>query len=142
METTMTRSIKQAGLGAVMLMLASLAAPLPASAGGGVTLFFEPHGKDAQLVQQGLAIYSMFSSHQQKNHATVTQKGTGNAAAVAQKGNNNYGLVYQNGHNQSATVSQAGYNNALGVFQFGKNNNLDYGQVGANQTGIILQAGW
>jgi len=141
----MNRSIKKAGLGATILAAATLFAPLTASAGGDVTFVLEPKGKDARMVQQGLQIYSMVSSFddkKKKNHASVIQKGKNNAAAVGQKGKNNYGLVYQNGKNHTATVDQAGRNNALGVFQFGKGGDLDVGQYGRNKTGLVFQIGW
>lgn len=142
----MKRLTNTAGALALLAGLAALHMPVPAEAGGGVTMMITPSGDAADLINTGLRIYGLTQqskgSKKKKNLATVKQKGVNNAAALSQKGAGNYGLVYQKGKGHTATASQGGYNNALGVFQFGKNTNLDVGQYGAGRTGIILQGGW
>jgi hypothetical protein len=141
----MTRRLRySASLVAMMIALAALQLPTPASAGG-ITMMITPGGDAADLIQQGLQIYSLVQQQKhkkKKNHAKVDQKGDDNAAALSQKGAGNYGLVVQRGHDHTATVSQEGSNNALGVFQFGRNTNLDIAQTGRGNAGLVLQGGW
>jgi hypothetical protein len=129
-----------------MIGLAALQAPTPASAGGGITMMITPEGEMADVIRQGLAIYSIVeqakNNKKNKNHAHVDQKGRDNAAAVSQKGADNYGLVYQRGDHHTATVTQQGRDNALGVFQFGRNGNLDFAQTGNGNVGLIFQGLW
>ena len=137
----MTKHTPTACLLAVMIGVAAMQAPTPASAGG-ITVMVKPDGETADYIQQGLAIYSIFQGLNEKNHAHVKQKGKGNAAALSQKGVGNYGLIVQNGKGHTATVSQKGYGNALGVFQYGRNTSLDYTQFGRGDVGFIFQGGW
>jgi hypothetical protein len=133
-----------APLVAMMISLAALQLPTPASAGG-ITMMLTPGGDTAELIQQGLQIYSLVQQQKhrkKKNHAQVDQKGENNAAALSQKGAGNYGLVVQRGHGHTATVSQEGSDNALGVFQFGRNTGLDIAQTGRGNAGLVLQGGW
>lgn len=132
-----------ASLLAAIVALAALAMPLPASAGGNVTLAVTPNGKSAKTLHQGLQIYSMVKQYKHaKNHAKISQRGKNNAAGLAQKETGNHGLIVQRGRDHSATVGQYSYNNALGVVQFGKKTNLDVAQIGNGHTGLILQGGW
>ena len=132
-----------APLAALLLGLATLSTPAPASAGN-MTMVLTPRGDAANLLQTGLQIYSMVEQQKgkKKNHAKVDQKGSDNAAALQQTGAGNYGLVVQRGKGHTATVSQDGYNNALGVFQFGKNADLSYVQSGNGKTSVVLQGVW
>jgi hypothetical protein len=129
---------------AVMLGLAVLQAPTPASAGGSFTFMITPHGKNADLVSTGLQIYALTqqAKSKKKNQAILKQNGVNNAAAIGQKGKGNLAFVSQKGKNHTATVDQAGWNNTLGVFQFGKNTDLDIGQAGNGQVGLVFQGGW
>jgi hypothetical protein len=138
----MMRSIKTGGVFALALGLAALQGPAPALAGGGITMTLTPDGDTADVIQQGLAIYSLVQQFKGNNHAKVNQKGHGNAAAVGQHGIDNYGLVYQRGRDHTATLAQTGRNNALGVLQFGRNTHLDVAQYGQGQVGLVLQGGW
>jgi hypothetical protein len=128
-------------------ILGALGLPAPASAGG-VTVMLTPDGESADIIQQGLRIYSMVKEQKEKkkkkkkNHAHVDQKGGDNAAALSQKGVDNYGVIVQRGHDHAATVAQEGEHNAFGLFQFGHNTNLDVVQTGRGQVGLVLQGGW
>jgi hypothetical protein len=130
---------------AAMIGLGALGLPAPASAGG-VTVMLTPDGESADIIQQGLRIYSMVREQKEKrkkkNHAHVDQKGGDNAAALSQKGVDNYGVIVQRGHDHTATVAQEGEHNAFGLFQFGHNTNLDVVQAGRGQVGLVLQGGW
>jgi hypothetical protein len=111
------------------LVACTLHVPTPASAGN-VTLMLTPNGESADLIQQGLRIYSAIEEQKKqkrkrKNHAHVDQKGRDNAAALSQKGIDNYGVIVQRGHDHAATVAQDGEHNAFGLFQFGRDTNLD-----------------
>jgi hypothetical protein len=130
---------------AAMIGLGALGLPAPASAGG-VTVMLTPDGESADIIQQGLRIYSMVKEQKEKrkkkNHAHVKQEGRDNAAALSQKGVDNYGVIVQRGHDHTATVAQEGEHNAFGLFQFGHNTNLDVVQAGRGQVGLVLQGGW
>ena len=128
---------------AAMIGLGTLGVPAPAS-GGGVTLMLTPNGDSADIIQEGLRIYTMIKEQKEKkkNHARVDQKGSDNAAALSQRGIDNYGVIVQRGHDHAATVAQEGEHNAFGLFQFGHNTNFDVVQVGRGQVGLVLQGGW
>jgi hypothetical protein len=130
---------------AAMIGIGLLGVPAPAS-GGGITLMLTPNGDSADVIQQGLRIYSMVKEQKEnkkkKNHARVDQKGSDNAAALSQRGVDNYGVIVQRGHDHAATVAQEGEHNAFGLFQFGHNTNLDVIQAGRGQVGLVLQGGW
>ena len=141
----MARPITTAILAAV-LGVCILEMPMPASAGS-VTLMLRPHGESADLIQQGLRIYSAIEEQKlkkknRKNHAHVDQKGRDNAAALSQKGLDNNGVIVQRGHDHAATVAQDGEHNAFGLFQFGHDTNFDIVQAGRGQVGLVLQGGW
>jgi hypothetical protein len=144
-RTDMARPITTAIL-AVILGICILEMPLPASAGS-VTLMLTPHGESADLIQQGLRIYSAIEEQKnkkrkRKNHAHVDQQGRDNAAALSQKGVDNNGVIVQRGRDHAATVAQEGEHNAFGLFQFGYNTSLDVVQAGHGQVGLVLQGGW
>ena len=131
---------------AAMIGLCTLEVPTPASAGS-VTLMLTPNGESADLIQQGLRIYSAIEEQKnkkkkRKNHAHVDQTGRDNAAALSQKGRDNHGLILQRGRDHNATVVQEGDDNALGLFQFGRKTSVDVVQVGRGQVGLVLQGGW
>lgn len=140
----MARPVTRAIL-AVLLGLCTLEVPTPASAGG-VTLMLTPSGGSADLIQQGLRIYSAIEEQKnkkkRKNHAHVDQKGRDNAAALSQKGRDNHGLIVQRGRDHRATVVQKGEDNVFGLFQFGRNSSLDVMQDGRGQVGLVVQGGW
>jgi len=140
----MVRALTIAAL-AAMIGLGALGLPASASAGG-ITVMLTPDGESADIIQQGLRIYSMVREQKEKkkkkNHAHVDQKGGDNAAALSQKGVDNYGVIVQRGHDHTATVAQEGEHNAFGLFQFGHNTNLDVVQDGRGQVGLVLQGGW
>lgn len=139
MARPMTTAILAAVLGVCIL-------EMPASAGS-VTLMLRPQGESADLIQQGLRIYSAIEEQKhkkknRKNHAQVDQKGRDNAAALSQKGLDNNGVIVQRGHDHAATVAQDGEHNAFGLFQFGHDTNFDIVQAGRGQVGLVLQGGW
>ena len=141
MSRTMTTAILAAILGVCILKV-----PMPASAGS-VTLMLTPNGESADLIRQGLRIYSAIEEQKnkkkkRKNHAHVDQKGRDNAAALSQKGRDNNGVIVQRGHHHAATVAQDGEHNAFGLFQFGHDTKLDVVQAGDRQVGLVLQGGW
>lgn len=140
----MARFITTAML-AAMIGLGALQISAPASAGG-ITLMVTPDGESADIIQQGLRIYSIVQEQKEKkkrkNHARVDQKGRDNAAALSQKGIDNYGLILQRGRDHTATVAQEGEHNAFGLLQFGRNTNIDVVQAGRGQVGLMLQGGW
>src|ERR1700752_4404247 len=109
----MTGSTRTAGFLAVVIGLATLQVPTPVSASG-TTMMITLQGKHADIIQQGLQIYSILNQSKKHNHAKVRQRGVGNAEAASQKGIDNYGLVVQRGRDHSATIAQQGSNNALG----------------------------
>jgi Curlin associated repeat len=116
------------------------AAPAQAKNNGSVSLTISPNGRDAEVIREGLQIYSLFKSA--KNRAKVDQRGAGNGAAIAQHGSGNTAEVFQRGKGNQATIEQTGNNNWFGVFQFGKKNNAVVSQNGNGRTGLILQGGW
>ena len=139
MSQTMTTAILAAILGVCILKV-----PMPASAGS-VTLMLTPNGESADLIQQGLRIYSAIEEQKnkkkkRKNHAHVDRRD--NAAALSQKGRDNNGVIVQRGHHHAATVAQDGEHNAFGLFQFGHDTKLDVVQAGDRQVGLVLQGGW
>jgi hypothetical protein len=139
----MARRITTAFLAAI-LGLCTLEVPTPVSAGS-VTLMLTPNGESADLIQQGLRIYSIIEGQKKKkrkNHAHVDQKGRNNAAALSQKGRDNHGLILQRGRDHRATLAQEGEDNAFGLFQFGRETSLDVVQAGRGQAGLVLQGGW
>lgn len=140
----MSPSPKRRNLMAAIVTLAALHVPVPAFAGGSVTVSIAPQGEAAEIIRQGLQIYSIVQQQKtkKKNHARIDQKGRGNAAALSQKGGNNYGLIHQRGRDHTATVAQEGWNNGFGVFQFGRNTNIDVAQIGRGKVGLVLQSGW
>jgi Curlin associated repeat len=130
-----------------MIGIVAFGVPVPASAGS-VTLMLAPNGDNADIIEQGLRIYSIVKEEKEKkkkkkkNHADVDQQGRDNAAAVSQEGVENYGLIVQRGRDHTATVAQEGEHNAFGLFQFGRHTNLDVMQAGHGQVGLVLQGGW
>ena len=125
---------------ALAATLAGLVPAAPAQAGGSITFTLLPQGRDAQIIRDGLMIYSLFQDA--KNRAKVDQKGRNNAAAIAQSGRGHYAQVFQRGQDHRATIDQSGYGNALAVFQFGKGANAHAVQNGAGQVGLVFQHGW
>ena len=130
---------------AAVLGVCILEMPVAASAGS-VTLMLTPHGESADLIQQGLRLYSAIEDQKnrkkkRKNHAHVDQKGRDNAAGLSQNGLDNNGVIVQRGHDHAATVAQDGDHNAFGLFQFGRNMNFDVLQAGHGQVGVVLQGG-
>src|SRR4051812_4904730 len=115
----MSRTVTTAIL-AALLGVCTLEVPTAASAGS-ATLMLTPNGESADLIQQGLRIYSAIEEQKnkkkkkRKNHAHVDQKGRDNAAALSQKGIDNHGVIVQRGHDHAATVGQDGEHNALGL---------------------------
>jgi hypothetical protein len=81
---------------AILVAMLGIGAMSPPASAGGITVMLSPHGDSADIIQQGLQIYSMIKEEKdkkkRKNHAHVDQKGHDNAAALSQKGNDNYGV--------------------------------------------------
>jgi major curlin subunit len=127
------------GLFSTLLVMATLTAPQPALAGH-ITLKITPHGKDAQVLGEGLRLYSDFAHL--KNQASISQRGNSNAAAIGQHGTGDAAAIFQNGKGNAGTITQNGNNDGFALFQFGKNNGGSYTQNGNGQVGIVLQAGW
>ena len=67
----MYRTTNEASLLAAIVALAALAMPLPASAGGSVTMAITPNDKSAHTLHQGLQIYSMVKQYK---HAEVVSE--------------------------------------------------------------------
>lgn len=134
MRKTLAATVLAATLGSVALAA-------PAAAGGSISFTYLPtSAKDAQNLQTGLALYSIFKGI--KGGASIQQYGLGNAAGIGQYGYGNSGIIYQDGKGHAATLNQYGNNNAYGIFQFGKNTNANVGQYGNGQTGATFQFGW
>jgi hypothetical protein len=135
----MYRTTLSVSLFSALLALSIVAPPAPALAGH-ITLKITPHGKDAQVLAQGLQLYAQFQNL--TNHAKVSQRGNGNAAAIGQHGSGDVAAIFQNGNGNSGGVVQNGNNDGFALFQFGKNNGGSYSQNGNGQVGVVLQAGW
>jgi major curlin subunit len=134
MRKTLTAALVATAIGS-----ASLAAP--AYAGGSLSFTYTPtNAQDAQTLQTGLALYSLFGGL--KKGATIRQYGLNNLAGIGQYGYGNSGLIYQDGTGHAATLNQYGNNNSYGIFQFGKNTNANVSQYGYGQTGATFQFGW
>ena len=114
--------------------------PLASAEAGNITLRIRPHGHDAQVLRQGLQLYSLFQNF--KNHAKVGQTGSNNAAGIAQYGSGDAAAVFQNGSRNSGQVVQSGNNDAFALFQFGKHNSSVTQQNRDGEVGIVLQGGW
>lgn len=128
-----------AALVAATIGTASLTAP--ALAGGSLAVTYTPtNAHDAQQLQTGLALYSLFKGI--KSGGSIQQYGVGNAAGLGQYGYGNTGLIYQNGTGHQATLNQYGNANAYGVFQFGRNTTANVGQYGNGNTGATFLFGW
>jgi hypothetical protein len=127
-----------------LIGLAVIATPMPASAGGSLSVVITPRGEEAQVLRNALAIYSIVNALKtsRKNSARVLQRGSGNAAAIQQQGAGNLGLIVQNGRDHSATLTQQGRGNTFGVIQFGRGAQMNATQVGDGQFGLVLQGGW
>jgi hypothetical protein len=73
---------------AAMIGLGALQISAPTAAGG-ITLMVTPDGESADIIQQGLRIYSIVQEQKEKkkrkNHARVDQKGRDNAGAVSRR---------------------------------------------------------
>jgi hypothetical protein len=97
----MVRALTIATL-AAMIGLGALGLPAPASAGG-VTVMLTPDGESADIIQQGLRIYSMVKEQKEKkekkkkSQAQVEQEGRDN------EGVDNYAVIVQRGHDHTAT---------------------------------------
>jgi hypothetical protein len=107
---------------------------------GHVTIKDTPHDKEAQVLGEGLRLYSNLADL--KNQASISQRGNGNAAAVGQHGTGDAAAIFQNGKGNAGAVTQNGNNDGFALFQFGKNNGGTYTQNGNGQVGVVLQAGW
>jgi hypothetical protein len=127
-----------------MIGLAAIAAPVPAPAGGSISVVITPRGEEAQVLRNALAIYSIVDALKtsRKNSARVLQRGQGNAAAIQQQGSGNFGLVVQNGRDHSASLTQQGRNNSFGIIQLGRGAQMNAAQAGDGQFGLVVQAGW
>ena len=68
-----------------MIGIVAFGVPVPASAGS-ITLMLAPNGDNADIIEQGLRIYSIVKEEKEKkkkkNHAHVDQQGRDNAAAL------------------------------------------------------------
>jgi hypothetical protein len=141
-ESQVTRFIRNtltASLVAGMIATAGFAAP--AMAGGSISFSFMPtNPSDAQGLQAGLQIYSLFNSLRQG--ANIKQRGKHNIAGIGQNGAGNQGIIYQEGSNHSATLAQNGNNNTYGIFQFGRGTNVNVVQNGYGGTGTTFAFGW
>ena len=122
------------------LIVLGLSVPFTQAEAGNFTLRIRPHGHDAQVLRQGLQLYSLFQNF--KNHAQVNQNGSNNAAGIAQYGSGDAAAVFQNGSGNSGQIVQRGNNDAFALFQFGKNNGNVTQQNRNGEVGIVLQGGW
>ena len=125
---------------ALLLMVAAPAMSSPAFAGGHISVTLTPKGRGAELISEGLHLYSL--AQHRNNHARVRQNGSGNGAGISQHGNDNWAEIFQRGHNHSATISQIGNGNAFGIFQFGRKTNTSAVQHGNGNVGLLLQGAW
>lgn len=106
----------------------------------GVSITWRPRGENAEVIRQGLGIYSFFRDH--RNRAQTNQRGANNGAAIAQRGRGNNAYVFQRGRDNSGTITQNGNNNSHGLFQFGRRNSTTVKQNGNGEVGITLQGNW
>ena len=126
---------------AIALGLAAPLAPLPAEAGGMVSLQLNPRNADeARALRLGLAAFAVHQDIRSNGH--VTQRGIDNAAGIAQRGRGHQAIIHQDGCNHDASIDQRGRNHAHGVFQFGCNTSTHVRQRGQSQTGVTIQYGW
>jgi hypothetical protein len=126
-----------------LFLVVSLPAMTPsAEAGGRVGFTVTPKGEQVEVIQTGLALYSLTRSWRKKNRARVDQQGSGNGAAIAQHGQNNWAGVFQRGQGNSGSISQNGDNNAFALFQFGKKGNTAVTQNGDGNVGLSFEGGW
>jgi len=131
---TLTASLVAATIGSAVLAG-------PAAAGGSISLTYAPtNAQDAQALQTGLAIYSLFQGIQ--SGADITQLGLNNMAGIAQNGVGNNGVIYQEGNGHTGTLSQNGNNNSCGIFQFGQNTQTNIVQNGDNGACANVTFGW
>ena len=136
----MIRLRKTSAALAVLVAFAAVQLPSAAEARRQVSVTITPHGRNAELVREGLQLYSVFE--RTRNRARVDQKGSGNGAAIGQSGQGNVAEVFQRGRGHSATISQTGNHNAFGIFQFGRNTSSTARQTGNDNVGLVLQGGW
>ena len=125
---------------ALLHMVATPVMSSPAFAGGHISVTLTPKGRGAELISEGLHLYSL--AQHRKNHARVRQNGSGNGAGISQHGSANWAEIFQRGHNHSATISQNGNGNAFGIFQFGRRTTTSAAQTGNGNVGLVLQGGW
>lgn len=125
----------------VAVTIGSAAMTAPAAAGGFIQFTYTPtNAQDAQALQAGLQLYSLFNAIE--NGASIGQFGMNNAAGIGQNGYGNLGIIHQEGNNHSGTLHQNGHHNAHGIFQFGENTNAHVVQNGNGQVGATFQFGW
>jgi hypothetical protein len=138
----MTHTIlKTVAAGLTALTIGSVTLTAPAAADGSISFTYVPtNPQDAQNLQTGLALYSIFNGI--RHGASIRQYGVNNLAGMGQYGYGNLGIVHQEGSGHFATLNQYGSDNAYGIFQFGKNTSANVGQYGYGQAGATFQFGW
>ena len=125
----------------VAATIGTAAMTAPASAGGSFAITIQPTTQEeAQLMQTGLALYSLFSG--MANSGGIQQYGNNNQAGLGQNGYGNQGVIYQEGNGHNGTIQQNGNGNSYGLFQFGENTNANILQNGNGQTGVTFITGW
>ena len=99
----MLRKVLTTGCLALLLGVAALELPTPATAGGTASLTITLKGESARVLQEGLHWYSVLKNS--RNRARVDQNGASNGAAISQHGSNNWARIFQRGRGQSASIT-------------------------------------
>jgi Curlin associated repeat len=123
-----------------LVAIVAITAVLTPAQADGVSVTLRPRGESADVIREGLGIYSFFRGLQ--NRAKSDQRGTNNGAAIGQHGRGNNAYVFQRGRDNSGIITQNGNNNAYGIFQFGRRNSTAVAQNGNGEVGITLQGNW
>ncbi|MCD7059455.1 curlin [Pelagibacterium xiamenense] len=136
----MTRIVKTTIATIFAATLGAAALHTPAHAGGQVSIGINAkNAEQAQAINAGLAIYSIFSEIEGSG---ITQNGANNIAGLLQNGAGNTGVVHQEGNGHNGTLQQHGHGNSYGLFQFGQGTNAHVNQTGYGQSGVGFTFGW
>jgi hypothetical protein len=123
-----------------LVAMIAITTTIPTAHANSVSVTLQPRGESAQVIREGLGLYSLFRDL--RNRAKTDQRGRNNGAAIAQHGRGNNALVFQRGQDNSGTITQNGNQNSYGLFQFGRRNSTSVVQNGNGGVGITLQGNW
>jgi hypothetical protein len=127
-------------IGIPLVAIVATTAALSSAQADGVSITLRPRGDSAEVIREGLGLYSFFRDL--RNRAKTDQRGTSNGAAISQHGRGNNAVVFQRGRDNSGSVTQTGNSNFYGLFQFGRRNSKTVVQNGNGEVGITLQGNW